>query len=242
MMTRSSLLRERPRRYSNRPRLANRRTRSPISLSIFRLADEIELSGSPMRSSFARSAAAALNVPKPTEWPSKQAMMSPFASASSLMRRRSRAEAFAGAADCTLFGAGAGKPGSPSGVWVNRIELVFLQGPVTQSELDRHIVKPAGREASIEMTQARNDHADDRRLDVGARLIEDEEMKARLLREGDAGRHLFACVEMAKLRAELRSDHRIAARGQIEMVLQTQGSGSVKARFFPRPAAHETQG
>src|SRR3984957_3514736 len=169
-------------------------------------------------------------------------MVSPFACASSLKCRRIRAEVFVCAADRTLFGAGAGKPGSPSGMGVNRIELVFRQGTVAQSELYRHIVKPAGREASIEMPQSRNDHADDRRLDVGARLIEDEEIEARLLREGDAGRHLFACVEMAKLRAELRSDHRIAARGQIEMVLQTQGSGSVKARFFPRPAAHETQG
>jgi hypothetical protein len=142
-------------------------------LSIFRVTDVIELSGKPTCSSFARSAAAALNVPKATEWPSKQAMISPFACASSLMRPRSRAEAFVGAADRTLFGAGAGKPGSPSGVGVNRIEVVFLQGTVTQSELDRHIVKPAGREASIEMTQSRNDHADDRRLDVGTRLIED---------------------------------------------------------------------
>ena len=82
---------------------------------------------------------------------------------------------------------------------VNRIELVFLQATVTQSERYRHIVKPAAREASIEMTQSRNDHADDGRLDVGTRLIEDEEIEARLLRQGDAGCHLFARVEMAKL-------------------------------------------
>src|ERR1700678_3002795 len=167
-------------------------------------------------------------------------MISPFACASSLMCRRSRAEAFVGAADRTLFGAGAGKPGSPSGMGVNRIELVFPQGPVTPSELYRHIVKPAAREASIEMTQSRNDHSDDRRFDVGTRLIEDEEIEARLLRERDAGRHLFARVAMAKLRAELRLDH--TARGQIGMVLQAQGSGSIKARFLARPAAHETQG
>src|SRR5580692_6877257 len=147
-------------------------------------------------------------------------MISPFACASSLMRPRSRAEAFVAAADRTLFGAGAGKPGSPSGMGVNRIELVFLQGTVTQSELYRHIVKPAAREASIEMTQSRNDHADDRRLDVGTRLIEDEEIEARLLRERDARHDLFARIEVAKLRAELRSDHRITARGQIGMVLQ----------------------
>src|ERR1700733_15446273 len=147
-------------------------------------------------------------------------MISPFVCASSLKCRRSRAETFVGAADRTLFGAGAGKPGSPSGVGVNRIELVFLEGTVTQSELYRHIVKPAAREAPIEMTQSRNDHPDDRRLDVGTRLIEDEEIEARLLREGDAGDHLFARGEMAKLRAGFRSDHRVAARGQIGMVLQ----------------------
>src|SRR6202142_3150344 len=167
-------------------------------------------------------------------------MISRFACASSLKCRRSRAEAFVGAAGRTLFGARAGKPGPPSGVGVNRIELVFLQGTVTQSELYRHIVKPAAREAAIEMTQSRNDHSNDRRLDVGTRLIEDEEIEARLLREGDAGRHLFARVEVAKLRAELRLDH--TARGQIGMVLQAQGSGSIKARFLARPAAHETQG
>ena len=103
---------------------------------------------------------------------------------------------------------------------VNRIELVFLQGTVTPSELYRHIVKPTGREASIEMTQSRNDHPDDRRLDVGTRLIENEEIEARSLREGDAGHHLLARVEMAKLRAGFRSDHRITARGQVGMVLQ----------------------
>ena len=54
------------------------------------------------------------------------------------------------------------------------------------------------------MPQSRNDHSEDRHLDVGARLIEDEEIEARLLRKGDAGRHLLARVEMPKLRAELR--------------------------------------
>ena len=66
---------------------------------------------------------------------------------------------------------------------VNWIELVFRQRPVSQSELDRNIVKPAGREAAIEMPQSRNDHSDDRDLDVGARLIEDEEVEALALGE-----------------------------------------------------------
>ena len=87
---------------------------------------------------------------------------------------------------------------------VNRIELVFLERPVAQSELYRNIVKPARREAAIEMPQSRNDHSDDRDLDVGTRLIEDEEIEARLLGEAHAGRHLLARVEMAELRAEVR--------------------------------------
>ena len=78
---------------------------------------------------------------------------------------------------------------------VNWIELVFRQRPVPPSELYRNIVKPAGREAAIEMPQSRNDHSDDRHLDVGARLIEDEEIEALSLGETHAGGHLLARVE-----------------------------------------------
>ena len=60
----------------------------------------------------------------------------------------------------------------------NRVEFVFLERPFEPSELYRNIVKPAGRETAIEMPQSRNDHSDDRHLDVGARLIEDEEIEA----------------------------------------------------------------
>src|SRR3984893_5475939 len=125
---------------------------------------------------------------------------------------------------------------------VNRIELVFLKWPVTQSELYRHIVKPARRETAIEMAQSRNNHSDDRDLDVGTRLIEDKKIEARLLGEAHAGRHLLAGVEMAKLRAEVRLDQRTPARRQIGMVLKAQWSGAVKARFLPGPAAPQTQG
>ena len=48
---------------------------------------------------------------------------------------------------------------------MNRIELVFRQRPVSQSELYRNIVKPARPEAAIEMPHSRNsrnDHSDDR--------------------------------------------------------------------------------
>src|ERR1700732_1058885 len=125
---------------------------------------------------------------------------------------------------------------------VNRIELVFLERPVAQSELYRNIVKPARRETAIEMPQSRNDHSDDRDLDVGARLIEDEEVEARLLGEAHACRHLLARVEMAELRGDVRLDQRISAWRQVGMVPQAQWSGAVKARFLPGPAAHQTQG
>src|ERR1700730_3051093 len=125
---------------------------------------------------------------------------------------------------------------------VNRIELVFPKWPVTQSELYRHIVKPAKRETAIEMPQSWNDHSDNRDLDVGTRLIEYEQIEARLLGEAHAGRHLRAGGEIPKLRAEVRLDQRIFARRQIGMVLQAQWSDAVKARFFPGPAVHETQG
>ena len=55
---------------------------------------------------------------------------------------------------------------------MNWIELGLRQWPLSKSELYRNIVKPARREATIEMPHSRNDHSDDRDLDVGARLIE----------------------------------------------------------------------
>ena len=86
---------------------------------------------------------------------------------------------------------------------VNRIELVFRERPVTPSEFHWHIVKPARREATVEMPQPRNDHSHDRRPDVGTRLVEDEKIEAGALGESDAGRHLLARVEMAKFRVGL---------------------------------------
>ena len=85
---------------------------------------------------------------------------------------------------------------------MKRIELAFRQRLVSPSELDRDIVKPARCEAAIEMPQSRDDHSGDRDLDVGARLIEDEEIEARALGQVHAGGHLLARVEIAELRAK----------------------------------------
>src|SRR5258708_18159455 len=241
MTTWSSPMREPPRRYSNKPRLANRRTSRSTSLSMLRLLDAKGASGRPMRRFCARCAAPALNRPKPTEQPSKQTAISPSACVSSVTLLRSRAETFAGAAPRTLFGPGVRKRG-PSGVGMNRVELVFLERPVAQSELYRHIVKPATPEAAIEMPQSGNDDSDDRHLNVRTSLIEDEEVQAGLLGEAHASAHLLARVEIAKLRAEVRRDQRLSAWCQIGIMVEAQWSDAVEARFLPGPAAHETQG
>ena len=81
---------------------------------------------------------------------------------------------------------------------MKRIELAFRQRPVAKSELDRNIVKPAGREAAIEMPHPGNDHPDHRDLDVGARLIEHQEVEALSLGDAHAGGHLLARVETAE--------------------------------------------
>ena len=111
---------------------------------------------------------------------------------------------------------------------------MFRQRPVAQSELDRDIVKPAGPELAIEMPQPRNDHAHDRRLDVGTRLIEDEEIEARALGETHAGLHLLARVELAEIRVGIGPDDRSAGRRQIGMVAQPEYRTAVMARLLTR--------
>src|SRR5262249_26662720 len=136
-----------------------------------------------MRRTCARSAAAALNFPQPTDWASKQATMSPFECACSETWRTSRADRGAGATRRPRFFPDARKPGASSSLGMKRIELVFRQRLVSPSELDGDIEKTARREATVEMPQSRNDHSGDRDFDVGARLIEDEEIEARTLGE-----------------------------------------------------------
>jgi hypothetical protein len=125
---------------------------------------------------------------------------------------------------------------------VKRIELGFRQRPVLPSELHRDVVEPAGCEAAIEMPQARNDHPGDRGFDIGAGLIEDEEIEALPLGEAHAGQHLLALVETAELRAEVRPDRRLAARRQIGLIPQPQCTGVVMARCLGALPCHETDG
>jgi len=81
-----------------------------------------------------------------------------------------------------------------------RREFAFRQRPIQQSELYRNIVKPARGETAIEMPQSRRDHPDDGDLDVGPRLIEDEENQTPTAGDVDAGVDLLArVVERAEL-------------------------------------------
>src|SRR5262245_60244072 len=113
---------------------------------------------------------------------------------------------------------------------VKGIELAFRHRPVSPSQLYRNIIKPARPEAAIEMPHSRNDHPGDRDADVGARLIEDEEIEACSLGGTHAFGHLLARVETAELRAGAGLDCRIAVWRQIGMVLQAKWSDAVKAR------------
>src|SRR5271165_553948 len=124
MTTRSSSFGERFSEYSNRPRLANRRTGAELS-EAERIA--VEAGGD-------------------------------FAVCARLQRdgtaEPGRDDRRSGPSPCFLCGSA--QAGRPSGVGVDGIELVFLQRLVKPSELDRNVVKPARREAAIEMPQSGN--------------------------------------------------------------------------------------
>src|ERR1700690_3718914 len=114
--------------------------------------------------------------------------MPPSAFVSSVMRPLRRAEMTGGVIRRPLFFPGARKPGYPLlGMGKERSKFAFRHRLVSQPELDRDIVKPARREAAIEVSQSRNDHPDDGDLDVGPGLIEDEEIEAGTLCDIDAG-------------------------------------------------------
>src|SRR5262249_13680725 len=139
----------------------------------------------------------------------------------------------------TRPGSGSTQAGTTSGVGVHRIELVFRQWPVSQSQLDRNIVKPAWREAAIEMPQSGNDHPDDGDPDVGARLVEHEKIEALARGKSHASHHLLAFIEAAEFGAEIQSSRRIAVRYQIGMVAQMKRLRPVLAGVSH---PHETDG
>src|SRR5690242_14560571 len=95
---------------------------------------------------------------------------------------------------------------SPSGMGKELRQFALLRRSFPQPELDGNIIKPAGPEAAIEVTQPGNDHAHNRHLDIGPRLIEHEEIEPRAPGDIDAGIYLPACVVQ---KAESRRRHRL---------------------------------
>src|ERR1700744_2428041 len=88
----------------------------------------------------------------------------------------------------------------PSSMRKEGRELALRQRPIKPSELDRNVVEPAGPEATIEMPQSRNDHASNRDLDVGPRLVEHEEVELHAPHDTQARFHLgTGIVETAEL-------------------------------------------
>jgi hypothetical protein len=88
------------------------------------------------------------------------------------------------------------------------IELGLPQPPLAPPEIDRHVVKSARCETTIEMPQSRNDHPDDRNFDVWAGLVEDEEIEPMTLDELYASQHLLASIEAREFRKPRRPAQR----------------------------------
>src|SRR5215510_7833684 len=122
---------------------------------------------------------------------------------------------------CKNLFCGSTQVGWPSRMRVDRIEVAFQGRLVQPAELDGDIVKSTGREPAVEVPQPRNSHANDRNVDVGAGVIENEEIEARAFGDVDAGQHLLARIEMAELYPKLRVPRREAVRCQIGIVFQS---------------------
>src|SRR5580700_3641127 len=175
----SRLPRVEPSRYSNRPLRANRLTKRSISLSAAR-PPVIDASGSPLRSSPRRLAIAGVNFPRPWPYPSKRATTFPSACPSSVTCSLRRAAMSGGEVLRPLiFFLEVAKPGaSPSAMRQVRRQLILRYRCVAQAEFHGNIVKAAGPKAAIEVPQAWNNHAGDRRLDIRPRLVENQEIQA----------------------------------------------------------------
>ena len=129
-----------------------------------------------------------------------------------------------------------------SGVRQERREFAFQPRAIQQSKPHGNIVKPARREAAIEMPQAWNEHANDRDLNVGPRLVEHEEIVTCLGRDLDTGIHLIARV-VVNLKAGSRRNDRIVAWDQERIIFQAQRIDTVKrsaSRRCRRPSCRST--
>jgi hypothetical protein len=88
------------------------------------------------------------------------------------------------------------RPSTSSAMRVNGIKVAFRNRAVAQSTLHRHVVKPAGREAAIEMAQPGRDHPDHRDADVEGGLIEHHEIETGFRSEPHAGIDLLTAAEI----------------------------------------------
>src|SRR6185369_2111341 len=125
----------------------------------------------------------------------------------------------------------------PSGVRQERSELALQPRTIQQSKLQRNIVKPARREAAIEMPQAWDEHANNGDLYVGPRLVEHEEIVPCPGGDLDTGIHLIARV-VVDLKAGSRRNDRIVARDQERMIFQAQRIDTVERWLLAAAAAH----
>ncbi len=98
----------------------------------------------------------------------------------------------------------------PSRVGKEWREFAFQPRAIQQAKLHRDIVKAARCEATIEMPQARNEHADDGDFNIGPRLVEHEEIITRLGGDLDAGVHLVARIAVNLQAGRRRNDRPLA--------------------------------
>ena len=119
----------------------------------------------------------------------------------------------------------------------NGVSSLSSRGRSSNPKLQRNIVKPARREAAIEMPQARNEHANDGDLNVGPRLVEHEEIVTCPGSDLDTGIDLIARV-VVNLEAGRRRNDRIVARNQERIIFQAQRIDTVKRRLLAAAAAH----
>src|SRR6187399_2051639 len=90
------------------------------------------------------------------------------------------------------------------------------------------------------MPQSRNNHSNDRDLDVGPGLVEDEEIEACAPGDIDAGEHLIArVVDGTDMCAAARLHRRTAAWRQKGMVPQPQRREAIETGLLAGSSPHE---
>src|ERR1700761_7574973 len=163
--------------------------------------------------------------------------MSPPARTSSAMCSLTTADRIDAVARRDFFAAGT-RTAATSAMRQERREFVLLNRLVAETELHRHVVKPARSEATIEMPQARDDHAHHGDLEVRTGLIQHQEVEPRAFGDLHAGHDLIAgVVELAEI--EARRQRRISDRTEERVAFQLQRRDAIQARLLAGAAIHE---